>query len=235
MMYYWNKNYFESLHEIAELLHQTPELEKLAAYCELRGQGLRQQALHVLRQFLKEVTYLTEQRQRELALQILEISYEGRGARQLMSHPLKAEFLRPVLRMHAPTHAAAYRYQALDTYDWEAMRQILEEHPLDELIWQKLISLHLQGADFAMHHLNESLFLGPEDECSELLQQAHKLLCPPFDQQPEHAFWLCKYQKLQQLFDGWEAYRQNRTGTFPQWCQAHGIDNQWRITVYYEK
>jgi len=234
-MYYWNKDGFESWREIAELLHQTPELEKLATYCELKEQGLRQQALHVLRQFLKEVTHLTEQRQLELALQILDISYGGDFAFQLISHPLQTEFLRPVLRVHAPTHAAAYRYQALDAYDWQAMRQILEENPLDELIWQRLISLHLQQADFAMHHLHESLFLGSEDECGEILQQAHRLLCPPFDQQPERAFWLRKYQKLQQLFDGWEAYRQNRTGTFPQWCQAHGIDYQWGTTVYYKK
>lgn len=41
--YYWNRDNFESLLDLAKELRTVPELAHLADYCELREKGLRKQ------------------------------------------------------------------------------------------------------------------------------------------------------------------------------------------------
>jgi hypothetical protein len=75
-MPYWNSPNFEGLKFLASTLRADPRLERLAAYCDLREQGLRRQAFAQLDAFLSEAASWDVPVQRALALQVLDVHWK---------------------------------------------------------------------------------------------------------------------------------------------------------------
>lgn len=95
-MYYWNKDNFEGLLAVANVLDDIPQLRPLANYCRLRERGLRRQALSVLRDFLSTAAAWKTDDARESVVSILELHARAPDAHTFMTQPLSDELVFPV-------------------------------------------------------------------------------------------------------------------------------------------
>lgn len=241
-IHYWNKSNFESLIQLAAQLRQTKELAGLADYCELREKGLRKQALASLRRFLDESAALAEERRLELAIYLLELHWGLPEAHQFLTHPLRDEFILPTLRKAARPGNSAFRNLALlqTQLGWEeeernALNLALQHDPSDIMVRRKLASMLLNEADFAMHHLHESCFIGSEDDCRTALDKAAALLEPSVADTDVFKFFVQEHDALFAKFDDWLEYKKTaQTTSFPDWCVSMGRDYDWSLTIYYD-
>lgn len=236
-MYYWNQDNFEGLLAAAAELRKTPELATLADYCELKEKGLRQQAIAASRAFVAQARTLPPERQVALALSLMDMQDALPQAYQFLNSVVKHGFIRPVLQANMDADdAARSRWVVLD-HDVPGMRELLRRHPGNALVWRHLLGFDLNHANFAMHHLDESAFIGSTDACAYVLAEARRLLQPPYDAMPGHALWQQEYAELQAMFDDWMVYSAKpehaARGTFPEWCVRCGRGYERSAKVYY--
>lgn len=240
-IHYWNKNNFESLAQLAAQLRQTKELVRLAEYCEMREKGLRKQALAAVRGFLDENAALAEERRLELALHVLELHWATPEAHQFLTHPLKDEFLLPTLRKASRPGNSAFRNLALlqaqsgrGEEEQKALSLALQHDPLDIVVRKKLVSLLLDEADFAMHHLHESLFIGSEENCRTILDRSAALLEPSVADPNVFGFFKKEHNALSAKLEDWLEYKKTpQTVSFQDWCASMGRNYGWSLSVYY--
>lgn len=240
-MHYWNKDNFESLIQIAAHLRQTKELVLLADYCEWREKGLRKQALAAVRRFLDESAVLSEERKLELAIFVLELHWAIPQAHQFLTHPLQHEFILPTLRKAAHPGNSAFRNLALlqawsggGEEDRNALSLVLQHDPFDIMVRKKLVSMLLNEADFAMHHLHESRFIGSQDYCRTALSKAAALLEPSVADPNVFTFLAEEHSTLSAKLEDWLEYKKTaQTTSFPDWCASMGHEYGWSLTIYY--
>ena len=238
MSHYWNKAAFESLAQLAEDLRQTPGLARVAEYCVLREKGLRKQALAAIHLFLAESARLCPAKRLALAIRLLDLHYAAPAAHQFLCQPLQDDFIRPALRIEARPGNTAFRCLALLNSSGgtgrAALRVALKHAPADMLVRKKLLALLLGDAEYSMHHLGESLFIGSEEYCRKVLDEAAVLLASPLTTHEAFSGLRWRHTQLAALFADWLAYSKgDRRIPFPEWCAGKGRDHTWSITVYY--
>ena len=240
-IHYWNKNNFESLIQIAAQLRKTKELVRLAEYCELREKGLRKHALAAVRRFLDESAALAEERKLELAISLLELHWAIPEAHQFLTHPLQHEFILPTLRKASRPGNSAFRNLALlealsggGEEGRNALSLALQYDPSDIMVRKKIVSMLLNEADFAMHHLHESHFIGSEEHCQTVLDKAGALLEPSVADPNVFNFFAQEHRALSAKLEDWLEYKKTvQTIPFPDWCASMDHDYGWSLTVYY--
>lgn len=58
-MYYWNRDNFEGLLSVADVLSKNEHYSFFVYYCRLREKGLRKEALQKLEQFIEHIKLLS--------------------------------------------------------------------------------------------------------------------------------------------------------------------------------
>lgn len=232
--WYWNRDNFESLVWLADRLCEVPELVRLADYCRLREKGLRKQALAALRKFLTEAALLAEEKRLALSLHLLELRHAAPGAHQFLAQPLIDELILPSLRQAAQPGNEAFRQLALFLGEQDDLRTALRHDPADERVRKRLADLLLGYADYAMHHLDESCFIGSEEYCRSVLDEAANLLDPKIADPEVFHYLIADHAELSAMFTDWREYKaQDQAVPFPEWCAGRGRDYGWSQKFYY--
>lgn len=235
-MYYWNKENFEGLLDLARELGETPALAGLARYCVLREQGLRKQALRRLSEFLVQASTWALESARRHVLRILAADARTREVHQFMTHPLLTELIYPVLerwRLEQPTAIEPLRWLGLLRLDASALEEALELDPSDVPVRGRLINMALRDADYSTHHLSESILLLTVEETRASIAAARALIASAPDARA-FDYLAAEADEYASLVHDWEAYIQARAGTFPEWCAQRGRRYAWPTIIYYD-
>jgi hypothetical protein len=217
---------FTDLADLAAQLREHPDLEPLADFTLLRDRGLRTPAFASLRAFLQSAATWSTERARHNAVLVLELFGRLQQTRRLLIHPLREEFLLPVLHDWAqrePRAREPERWLGLLEYDPVRLARALEAAPGDVQVRRALLQLVLARIEDACHHLDQSRLLAEVGEVRADLAQAWRLIdeAPDGDPLSRQAEEVAVYSAL---LDDWNAYLDDRHGSFPEWCRAHGRD-----------
>lgn len=234
-MHYWNRANFEALASLSSAFRADPRLEGLAAYCDLRGKGLRRPAFAQLEAFLDQVASWDVPVQRDVALHVLEAYWKTPEAHQFLSDPLRKRFLERVLeewRATEPNNRVPVRYLALLLRERGLLDEAFRMNPSDDLIRAALAGLLIGFVDYATHHLVEGSFIGDEEEAAAALAEATSVLAGVTDASSVQSLTQA-VEGLAALLSDWQEYRQSPEGTFPEWCSARNRKHSWSTIVYY--
>ncbi|OWT81122.1 MULTISPECIES: hypothetical protein [unclassified Achromobacter] len=234
-MYYWNKDNFEGLLQIAQQLEADEHLKPLAAYCRFREQGLRREAFRALDLYLEASRSFDSATARLAATQILEANALAPSVHHFLAQPLIKRFLLPTLQAWMQEDAGTnvpVRWLGILNRDRELLARALSLCPDDVPVRKQLIDFALGDVDFATHHLDESHFIGSVEVAAAALELARTLIANAPD--PEmFARYSADARHLDCLLEDWRAYSKNPVGTFPEWCAARGHDYNYPVKVYY--
>ncbi len=234
-MHYWNKDNFKGLLELARELDITPELGALANYCVLREKGLRPQALAQLDDFLTEAALWDTDLARRNVLAILQADARTLKAHQFMIHPLMVRLISPTLERwvtEVPSAVEPLRWLGLLRSDPDALRRALSLNPSDVPVRRRLINFALDSADYATHHLSESVLLSTVEETRESIATARRWIASAPNVK-RFVYLSGEADEYDQMLDDWVAYKQSPVGSFPQWCEARNRTYSWPTIVYY--
>lgn len=235
-MHYWNRDNFEGLLELSRELRQNLELTDLAEYCTLREKGLRKQALRHLDGFLNMAASWDTESARRLVITILLADARTPKAHQFITYPLLTRLIYPTLEQWKADHQSAIeplRWLGLLRSDIEDLKAALALDPADVPVRRRLINLALDGADYATHHLSESVLLLTVEETRRSIITAREWISSAPDRGP-FADLSAEADVYEQMIDDWVAYGQSPLGTFPEWCERQGHRYSWPAIVYYD-
>ncbi len=171
---YWNCENFEGLKDIAKVLESRDDFRLLADYCRLREQGLRIQAFYALQDFIDRTRSLDVARQRQIACELARLHYESRFVHQFFAKPL-ATCTEAIFRAwcdEGPDDPAPYRWLGLVCKDTGQFEKALAIDPYDAVSLSELAAWKIERVELATHHINQSLFLGSEDDAEKDLADA---------------------------------------------------------------
>ncbi|MEM7244432.1 MAG: hypothetical protein AAF533_03770 [Acidobacteriota bacterium] len=234
-MYYWNRDNFEGLLSLAEALGAHAHFVHLAEYCANRERGLRRQAFDALERFLEEAEGWPADQARERVLAILELHRRAPEAHQFLTEPLHRRLLTPVLRSweaDGSATAEALRWLGILSRDLSFVERALEQAPDDVIARRYLVNACLSFADYAMHHLYESRFIGSTEDTRHALDRARTFLSSAPDAGP-FADLANEHAGLEQMLDDWVEYKRSTSGSFADWCRARGRKYSWATAIYY--
>jgi hypothetical protein len=210
-------------------------LRKIAEYYRLRDTGLRREAFIALDELLTTAKNWDGDREKEAAEVILSLYSSTSNRHQFLIHPLMARFIGPFLNrrsQQAPDSIAPIRWLGILGRDPEHLTRVLANGDNHLVIRLMLIEHYLLSADYATHHLGESLFLGQREEALESIRHAASLIEESPAREPLSHLDQETRQYGQILFD-WQAYKAQPISTFPEWCAARGREHRWSVPVYY--
>lgn len=235
-MYYWNKDNFEGLLQLAQQLEADECLKPLASYCRFRERGLRRDAFLALELYLDEARSFDSSTARHAAVQILEANARTQGVHQFLAQPLIKRFLLPTLQGWLQEDANTnipVRWLGILNRDRGLLARALSMCPDDIPVRKLLVDLALGDVEYATHHLDESFFIGAVDDAAQALGLAGTLIADAPDpdmfthQSSEVRHFNC-------LIADWRAYSESPLGSFSEWCAARGRNYSYPIKVYYE-
>jgi hypothetical protein len=235
-MHYRNQDNFEGLLELGHELRKVPELTDLAEYCTLREKGLRKQALRYLDGFLKAAASWDTESARSLVLTILFADARTPKAHQFMTHPLLTRLIYPTLeqwKADNPSAIEPLRWLGLLHSDINDLKRALALDPADVPVRRRLINLALDDADYATHHLSESVLLLTIEETRKSITAAREQIASAPDL-GSFADLSAKVDVYEQMVNDWVAYKLAPMGTFPEWCERQGRMYSWPTIVYYD-
>jgi len=231
--FYWNSDNFEKLLNIAKVLREDPFYISLAMYCELREEGLRKQAFVELDRFLNACQECSISDQRKMIKKLLDLSNQFREDRFFFSDPLLRRLIHPVLKQwfeDEPENAYVARWVALLPRDYgpDQYAYALKLNPEDDLIRGRLIDWYTSSSDHALHHLDESIFIGDVDECLSDLKVARQIL----EERPAYAsyqYYLKEIEFSENTIQLWVEFNAERGDHFFEWYQQkYGKIFEWK-------
>lgn len=235
-MHYGNKSNFEGLLRLAEEFDKIIELQPLASYCRLRERGLRRDAFRALDLFLDASRTFDNVTARLAAVKILESNARTSEAHQFLAQPLVAKFLFPTLQawMNAePNASIPVSWLGIMSRDYSLLEVALFMCPDDNPVRKLLIERQLSIADWATHHLDESVLLGSVEDVTSALMHARTLITSA-PRPDDFVFHNSEIQHFCELMDDWQVYSASPEGAFPDWCAIHGRKYNYPVKIYYE-
>ena len=165
-MLYWRRDSFEKLATLQERLREHPELAQYIEYLNSLERGLRRQAMERIAPLIASLRELDVGRQRELA-SILCRETEVSSGHKLIPHPLRTEFIAPVIRdwMESDPDAAEPRRWTGDLDDLK--RAVELDLSCDRTRWRLIMSI-LGYVGFTTHELPHG-YLGDVETDEDLL------------------------------------------------------------------
>ncbi len=236
-MYYWNKQNFEGLLQLADALDADPRLSLLGEYCRQREYGLRQKALEALERFLTTSEAWEPSHAREVCQQILVLHALTPEAHQFLSQPLLTRFIFPVLEAweaDEPECQVAVRWLGMLQNDAERLSRALVLFPGDVPVRRRLVDWYLSTVEHATHHLGEGRLLNDLEQTKQSLVKARTVV----DASPNPAMLadlraeICEYEAMLQ---DWELYSASPDGSFPDWCARRSRPYSWPTFFYYKE
>lgn len=235
---------FAALNDLIEIFSKNPDHRKYAQFAEMREKGLRKKSLAVLREFVEEMKKQPFDQRREFVLLFCETALKWGGDSYLLKpQPLLKFIVRPTLKEWIekdPESPLACRWSG--TYfegDWkqkvEFFRKATTLDPKDDYSRSQLINCLLDGPEYSIHHLNESIYLGNPKEDLDSLDLAKKeaqLICDSGDGKK----WLEEIEILRVMISDWIEYlATEKEISFPQFAaKIKGRNYSWAQAYYYE-
>lgn len=174
---------------------------------------------------------------RLVAVKILESNARTSEAHQFLAQPLVAKFLLPTLRawMDAePEVNVPVRWLGIISRDYALLEMALLMCPDDVPVRKLLIEYELSIADWATHHLDESVLLGTIEEVTTALARAKSLIASaPYSD--AFTYLNSEIQYFSELIGDWQAYSVSPEGDFPAWCAQRGREYKFSVKVYYKR
>lgn len=238
-MYYWNKDNFEGLIDIAEEFKSKDGYELFADYCKLREQGLKKQAVSTIRKFVEQQKSTSILNQRNVAVCIAELCFWRSDVHQLMSHPLQV-FITSVLESWCSTNSpdAPYTWLGYMTGNVAHFKTALEYNPKDQVALSRLALSAIDSVDYQTHHLSESLFLGDEKTAIDSLKIANQYI-EQLEESDAKARLRNELSEYEELVGAWLEFSSDKErkhkGSFPEWASENGSNVNFRTIVYYDK
>lgn len=235
-MGYWNKDNFDGLLGLADVLEADPNLAAFADYCRLRERGLRKAAMASVRNASTQAASLDPAKAREAAARLLELAISFRDAHQFLSHPLREIFLLPVIRQwfrDEPEAAHPNRWLGFLLCDSSHFERALIADPEDDYSRGRLIDNALDDVDYAVHHLSESIFIGSIDEARAQLRIA-KSHIHDLRNEEYQKFYADGHDRLRQILDDWEAFQNSGASDFVKWSRQMGRSYEFPSVCYYD-
>ncbi|MFU8807234.1 MAG: hypothetical protein ACNA8W_25720 [Bradymonadaceae bacterium] len=230
--WYWRKDTFEGLDELAGLLSERDaELESYAQYCRLREKGLRQESLEALAVFLRVIQNWPLDKKVEFVdwLLTLVLDHHFRDStRVFLPHPLVEGFIRPTLEdwtKAMPEDGMPHRWKGLYFHDINALRRAVELSPDDRLARISLIYRHVGFVDYAIHHLPHG-YIGDAEEDLQLLAETYALF-EGLEEDDDVANLREELIGLERVVELWIGYRETgKEMPFHKYCEERGFDSR---------
>ncbi len=236
-MYYWNQKNFKGLKDIGEKYCNIYGYEAFANYCFLKEKGLKKEALQAVNAFVLSTKCKSIEEQRNIANEIISLSYHNRDIHQLISHPLM-QFLLGVFKNwveEVNEDATPYRWLGYISNDLVYYEKALEINSTDDISIIMLAKASLNYIDYQTHHLSETRFIGKLDDARYSLEKADKLI-NRLSQGEVKVRLLEEYHYYLNLVNRWTEYNQEQsTLSFPEWCKAKGVHFNFLSIIYYNK
>jgi hypothetical protein len=234
-MSYWNQDNFEGLLAIAKMLDEKEHFGAFSAYCRHREAGLRAPAFEKLTAFINEVVGLPQQTQRNIVDELMTLGFYNPRIYHLLPQPLCAGLIDPVLsawKEEEPSSPVPLRWLGVRQHNLEFFRATLALDPDDLVGRSQLARFLLEGADYAMHHLSESFFIGDELATVAELEEARRVIDALKDQtlQTKYLEW---WSDTWDLIQEWISFQKLAEGSFPAWLEAKGKSRGWPSIYYY--
>jgi hypothetical protein len=173
-MYYWRKDYFESLQAAADDARATPEWMEYATFCAEMELGLRKQALNSLARFIEEMERSPFSKRRRFVSWLCARTDRSWGNSILTPHPLRLRIVEPTLAewtIEEPTDSEPHRWIG----GYEHLLQAIELEPNDQIARRKLVICVLSRASNNAHELPIGYLGAPHKDLSAL-DEAEDLL-----------------------------------------------------------
>jgi hypothetical protein len=238
-MYYWNKENFEGLLEIAEALKNKNGYEYFAEYCLLREKGLNKPAVKAIREFVVQISKTDLQNQRSVAVDLAQLAYWRRDVHQIMSHPLKV-FITDVLKGWCLTESTELPFTWLGymTGNQNYYIKALEQNSKDQVALTRLAYSALDDVDYQTHHLCETLFLGHEKDATASLRQANTYI-ENLEESDIKNRLEAELKEYEELITAWVEFSSNehrmKKESFPKWSFQNGNNFNFGSIYYYDK
>ena len=236
-MYYWNRDNFDGLAQLASALREHSELLLLAEYCRAREQGLRRQALASLDAFLDASAAWKAETARAACRTILELHARTPAAHQFLAQPLLVRFILPTLdewTREVPDSQIAVRWLGILRRDPLLLERALVLAPGDVDVRRRLANWFLSHVDHATHHLVESRLLGELAATRQSLGDARRLV----DTAPDSSLLADVAEEIAHydaLLRDWELFSRDPEASFPEWCVKRGRPYRWPAIFYYDR
>jgi len=234
---YWEGPKYNDMASVARALEHDPLFADFARYALMRERGRRGEAFVALNLFLASATALDLQTRIKLTDRLLRTSLCTTGFHTLLPQPLMERLILPTLQQWktADTRASApRRWLGLHTYNIDELKSALALDPEDDHARARLIDYCLEDAEYATHHLNESLFLGSVEDAEVSLATAESFLADGRNGSYIPAL-RDEIAELRQMIEDWNEYKLSpdfRQIGFPDWSLGKGRAYRFHRAYY---
>lgn len=161
-MWYWNVENFNGLKEIGDKYSHLKEFKHFANYCLLKEKGIKKDALKSIEEFIIRASSQDKLKQREIALELVALSYNNQHVHQLIPFPLQTYLINVFTGWSEEnnSNSTVYRWFGYVTNDYDKYRKALEIDANDQISIIELVKIKLKVVDFQTHHLSEARFIG---------------------------------------------------------------------------
>lgn len=173
-MYYWRKDYFESLKAAANEARAKQEWGDYASFCDEMELGLRKQSLATLDRFILSLERRPFSERRQFVSWLCTRADRSWGNSILIPFPLQVRVVEPTLAewtIEEPTDSEPHRWIG----GYEHLIRAIELEPDDQIARRKLVLCVLSRVSNNAHELPIG-YLGTPHEDLEALKEAEDIL-----------------------------------------------------------
>jgi len=173
-MYYWRKDYFETLNHAASSANSIASWPEYARFCLEYERGLRRQAFAILQGFISNMEREPFAERRRFISWLLMMAEGREGQHLLIPNPLQIKVVEPTLlewTQVEPLCAEPHRWLG----DREHLEHALELDPNDQIARRRLIIKIMSCIDYATHELPLG-YLGSAVEDLAIIERVEGLL-----------------------------------------------------------
>jgi hypothetical protein len=185
-MYYWRKQYFQTLKDVAAEANKAPAWIDYATFCLEYEAGFRKQAFTTLGRFISEYERASFSDRRRFVSWVLSQAEGREGRHMLLPHPLHVRLVEPTLlewTIIEPTCSEPHRWLG----GYEHLRQAIELDPGDQLARRKLIVCIMSRVSFAAHELPKGYLETPKEDLAALAEAEE--LVPALQNEQDRAYF----------------------------------------------
>jgi hypothetical protein len=242
-MTYFRQETFEALERAASSV--AGRWPQYAEFARLQSLGLRKKALAMMPAFAEDLAGQEWSRRWEFARWLYtEALLPGVIMDMLAPHSLRERILVPTLKeaLRDDSTACPEAYLWLVWHHRETLafenespdrllRDGIQRFPGDGRLRRALADRLLGYVEHAMHHLDESDYLGNPAEDLALLSEARSLLDGT---KLENGELLAEIDHAESLVRAWRRWSsEGRSGDFPAWCRSQGLPTPNEGLTYY--
>lgn len=234
MNWYWNKNNFEGLKEIAQAIVEEEYLLDYRKYLILREKGLRKQALDTVRQFVDQMITADFELQKKFTDWILYTEWANRKVHQLIPHPLFEGVIKPCLQKwkKEENNPIPYRWAGIFMGEQESLEKARLLDKDEQISRYTIISRTIESIEYDTHHLPE-YYIGEPQGTLDIGQRAKIVIDELHDPIIRKRF-LDDLEQALQLVQDWCEFKRAGSENFDQWCRNLGRNYEWIKAYYYD-